>query len=357
MSTYALREEFLELVHRDLLGPAGGEREVITEDNVRDRYLLGMLAPLKQSDEPTCEQLDELAEDGDDSPEEGSPEPATPASRSLMPSSFGMSFSLDPAAASFTIEAHRGQYERDKDAEGENVWVRHPRGGASAPVTLREGSLPTLVLDRNCPKVVVRGKIRKRDSHWSVTLFLCNEQEEERPKDTTWLFQAELKAKGDLIRQTAPAALSSLDPAARGEDRINEMLYRRQLGFAMGHGVSVDWTLAEGRWDRAMEARTSASPRETVRGVEPGAVKDLVIDMQVLASASDGDLPGLLRPLVESCPAGRRCAGSNRRGSFAACVGLRRAGRISLRQPSHGLAASARGMDQAEAHQSSGHAG
>src|SRR5580658_10817298 len=98
MSTHALREEFLDLVCRDLLGPAGGEREGITEQNVRDRYLVGLLAPLKQSDEPTREQLDELAEDGDDSPEEGSPEPATPAFRSLMPSSFGMSFSLDPAA-------------------------------------------------------------------------------------------------------------------------------------------------------------------------------------------------------------------------------------------------------------------
>jgi hypothetical protein len=300
MSTHALREEFLDLVRRDLLGPAGGEREVITEDNVRDRYLLGMLAPLRQSDEPTREQLDELAEDGDDSPEEGSPEPATPVVRSLMPSSFGMSFSLDPAATSFVIAAHWGQYLRDKDAAGENVWVRHPRGGESRPVPLREGSLAGWMPDGDCPNVVVKGKIRKRQTHWSVTLFLCNEQEEQRPKDTTWLFQAELKAKGDLISQAGRATLRSLDSAARMEDSINEMLYRRDLAFAMGHGVSVDWTLAEGRWDRAVEVRTVASPRETVRGVEARDVDDLVIDMQALAASSDADLAVFLQPLIQS---------------------------------------------------------
>jgi hypothetical protein len=300
MSTHALREEFLDLVRRDLLGPAGGEREAITEDNVRDRYLLGMLAPVKQSDEPTREQLDELAEDGDDSPEEGSPEPATPVARSMMPSTFGMSFSLNPAATSFVIEASWGQYLRDKDAAGENVWVRHPRGGESRPMPLREGSLAGWIPDGDCPNVVVKGKIRKRPTHWSVTLFLCNEQEEQRPKDTTWLFQAELKTRGELICQQGRAVLASLDSEARMEDSINEMLYRRNLAFAMGHGVSVDWTLAEGRWDRATEVRTSSSPRETVRGVEAATIQDLVVDMQALAAASDSALAASLQPLLKS---------------------------------------------------------
>lgn len=300
MSTHSLREEFLGLVSRDLLGPAGGEREVITEDNVRDRYLVGLLAPLKQSDEPTREQMDELAEDGDDSPEEGSPEPATPASRSLMPSSFGMSFSLDPAATSFTMAAHWGQYLRDKHAEGEPVWVRHPRGSESRPIPLREGSLAGWIADGECPDVVVKGKIRRRPTHWSVTLFLCNEQEERRPKDETWLFQAELKAKGSLIREPGRASLESLDKAARTEDLVNEMLYRHNLAFAMGHGVSVDWTLADGRWDRAVEVRTAAMPREMVRGVEAGSVPGLVVDMQALAASTDRELLERLSPLVES---------------------------------------------------------
>src|SRR5688572_1798593 len=119
MSTAAIREEFFDLVRRDLLGPAGGDNEVVTENTVRDRYLLGVLAPQRQTDElPSPEQLDELAGDGDDSPEEGTPEPSTPAtSRNMMPSSFGMSFCLTAEATSFVIEARWGQYLRERDAE------------------------------------------------------------------------------------------------------------------------------------------------------------------------------------------------------------------------------------------------
>src|ERR1700722_16188298 len=110
MSTAAIREEFLGLIRRDLLGPAGGDREAVTEEKVRDRYLLGVLAPVKQTDElPSLEEMDELAEDGDDSPEEGMPEPSTPAAtRNMTPSSFGMSFCLAAEASSLIIEARWG---------------------------------------------------------------------------------------------------------------------------------------------------------------------------------------------------------------------------------------------------------
>jgi hypothetical protein len=53
------------MIRRDLLGPAGGEQEVITEQSVRNRYLLGMLAPLNIS-ETEEEPLDELADDSED---------------------------------------------------------------------------------------------------------------------------------------------------------------------------------------------------------------------------------------------------------------------------------------------------
>ena len=47
MSSAPIRQEFEDLIRRDLLGPAGGDKEVITESTVRDRYLLGILGPLK----------------------------------------------------------------------------------------------------------------------------------------------------------------------------------------------------------------------------------------------------------------------------------------------------------------------
>ena len=40
-----LRAELEAMVINDLLGPAGGPTEIITERNVRGRYVLGLLAP------------------------------------------------------------------------------------------------------------------------------------------------------------------------------------------------------------------------------------------------------------------------------------------------------------------------
>ena len=61
MSTAPLRQELEDLIRRDLLGPAGGEQEIITEQSVRNRYLLGMLAPLKviEVDEERVAPLEE----------------------------------------------------------------------------------------------------------------------------------------------------------------------------------------------------------------------------------------------------------------------------------------------------------
>jgi hypothetical protein len=47
---------------RDLLGPVSGPDEEIAEPSVRDRYLVGMLAPKRQELSP--EEFDELPNGG-----------------------------------------------------------------------------------------------------------------------------------------------------------------------------------------------------------------------------------------------------------------------------------------------------
>ncbi len=141
MSTAALRREFEDLIRRDLLGPAGGEQEIVTEQSVRNRYLLGMLAPLKRIEEEEEEEpLGELADGSADSVEEGIAEPSTPANRSIAPSTFGLSFCLDLTETAFEVGAFWGQYLRDQDAEGKPIWKRYPRGGRKT-IALKEGNL------------------------------------------------------------------------------------------------------------------------------------------------------------------------------------------------------------------------
>lgn len=298
VSTAMLRQELEDLIRRDLLGPAGGEREVITEQSVRNRYLLGMLAPLKTIEEPVEELPDdtELADDTEDNAEEGKAEPSTPVKRGTTPSTFGLSFCLELSETSFEANASWGQYLREPDAEGKNVWKRYPRGGTKT-IRLSEGNLGEWAPDSESPTVVVRGRIRRRDDHWSVTLFLSNEQQEDRPREMYWVFQAQLAVRGRFARRPGQGRVSKLDPVARMEDRTNEMLYRREVEFARGHGISVERELAEGRLDQAVRILTAAMPRAFVKNVEQPAVPGLIIDMKELAGAGDEDLVANLQPL------------------------------------------------------------
>ena len=45
LSSVGIREELIRLVCGDLLGPAGGPNEEVTEGRVRERYLTGMKDP------------------------------------------------------------------------------------------------------------------------------------------------------------------------------------------------------------------------------------------------------------------------------------------------------------------------
>jgi hypothetical protein len=293
LSAAALRQELEDLIRRDLLGPAGGEREIVTEQSVRNRYLLGMLAPLKATSD-TDEPFDELADDSEDNPEEGKAEPSTPVQRGTTSSTFGLSFCLDLPETEFDAEARWGQYLREPDADGKNVWQRHSRGG-SRTIPLQEGTVGAWSPDAESPHVVVKGRVRRRPDHWSVTLFLANEQEEGRPRDMYWLFQVELEVRGRFARRPGQGHVATLDQVARLEDRTNEMLYRREMEFARGHGIGVEREMAEGRWDHARLIRTAAMPRSIVRTVKQEELTGPITDMKSLAD--EGDLGVVLRPL------------------------------------------------------------
>ena len=105
-SQHQLRAELEAMVVGDLLGPAGGAEEELTERNVRDRYLVGVLAPSRStdaSDKPAAEVEEEeddniplipeeLSEGGSDTADDGKTDTDTPVTVSFLPSSFGLTF-------------------------------------------------------------------------------------------------------------------------------------------------------------------------------------------------------------------------------------------------------------------------
>src|SRR5690606_18455446 len=137
--------ELLQLaVVDDLLGPAGGPYERIVDMSVRDRYLVGKLAP-REAPRGGIEGLEGLlAEEEVEEPSDpivpgrhepgaefgtavGRMEPESDASdeidaasnQSLVPSSFGMTFCVAGDVERIEIEARWGRYERVPNDEHE----------------------------------------------------------------------------------------------------------------------------------------------------------------------------------------------------------------------------------------------
>ena len=102
MTMSDIRAELEEMVVADLLGPAAGEDEDVKERTVRDRYLVGVLAPSRSAgssaakpavDEEEDEEIplipDELSEGGSDTADDGKTDVDTPVTQAFLPSSFG----------------------------------------------------------------------------------------------------------------------------------------------------------------------------------------------------------------------------------------------------------------------------
>src|SRR5260370_33380982 len=102
------REEGERMVVRDLLGPVGGPEEEVDEPSVRDRYLVGMLAPRRQELSP--EEFDELPQGGSGPVEDGTAESTSPANKTMFPSSFGMTFCVCLDTQALQITARWGDY-------------------------------------------------------------------------------------------------------------------------------------------------------------------------------------------------------------------------------------------------------
>jgi len=342
--------ELLQLaVVDDLLGPAGGPHERIVDMGVRDRYLVGKLAPREDAqggieglegplaendgEEPTDPIVPGQHEPGAEfgtatgrvEPESDSADEIDAASnQSLVPSSFGMTFCVDGDVENIEVEVRWGSYERVPNKEHDlirpngqkvRVWQRIPCGGRLV-LPLTDGVIPHRAPDANRPAVRVQGSVRAKNPNGDrlVTLFLVNAQDEpDTNRDTAWMFQPEL-----IVRAETEAANSAifrrrpvLDADGMDTERESlEMIYRNRVEFAVGHGVAVHAETADDV-TLATEVRTTVLPQYEVQvtetpGLDPAdrpAMKEMVasglLDMQRLATLGATELVDALNVLTK----------------------------------------------------------
>ncbi len=305
-----IRELMQVAIEDDLLGPADGPEEEIIGMSVRDRYLVGKLSPVARSEEPSnlfIRQVeDEQAENDEPLPEDAQPyanpdhvsvdkipsradddeeekEPDASASQSLIPSSFGFTFCVDSTVERIELTANWGRYERaesssidEKNGKPFRCWKRIPSGGKIC-LDIDTGKIEPVIVDERCPEVLVRGSISSplEKGDRLVTLFLMNDQTmPPQNQDEGWVFQPEL-----IVRDPEGRPIFRRRPVlgADGSDlerEALEMIYRKQVEFAVGHGISVHATNADNDNERAVQIETTVLPKYEVPITETPGLAD-----------------------------------------------------------------------------------
>jgi len=319
-SSATIREELQALALNELLGPANGAEEEIHEPkiSVGDRYILGKLAPKGQvltedNNEPVT-----AINGREESQEEGKTDSEVTTSVGLFPSAIGMSFVVAPTTQILRVIARWGHYQRVKSTvfvtekgTPKLVWKRNPIE-TQCQISLNHGEIKPQILHKTeFGQVHLKGKIQPLHSNenWLIiTLFLVNEQRKpkKKNKDETWLFQPQLiveSVDGAAIFQKRQQKRQAIYQDSRyAEEQALQMLYRDQVEFARGYGVSVHAVLSA-QPQQATRLETHWVPTYDIPQTTSPSVADfpnlagLILDMKTLAELPDEELFQTLRVL------------------------------------------------------------
>ena len=297
----SIRERLLAALRHELLGP-GSADEVLSQPP-GTRYLVGMLAPRGTEVDPSeDESIDAQPDEG------GSEEESARVSASLDPSSIGISCVVEEGVERIEIVASWGEYEKLEQAEpepeesaksrrGREQWRRTP---VSAAVTIPTGPTTKSMKEELAEGVLLEWTSREIGDVHVLSIFLLNANvapDGKRPPDDLWLYQPQLRVKGDGARflpRARPREHADPDPDVASAD----LIYRDRQEFATGHGVAAGWTLtADGT--RASEVWTEVVPSSVVPIVEPRGSEGLpAMSMDALAGCDSKGVDALIAPLL-----------------------------------------------------------
>jgi hypothetical protein len=319
-SPWAIRQELIDLTFAQLLGPAGGPDEILSQDP-RQRYLVGILAPQELEkvteipSEPQKLFVDEVEDfpEAGAVPEEGNPEsPVGKALPMFEPASCGFSFTLDKDAGPLIAEINFGVYHKLEKEEGQNskiaYWQRTPVQALSEPIMIKECRNQLIQLNWVSgffsEGIEISVTIRAYSDCWVGTLFLLNHQTPLKIKKTqAFLFQTELSIYAQnkqpvFIKRMHKALQSRLDSRDLAEKQALDMLYRNQVEFAVGHGISVHAESYPDQPHQAYSISSRAIPCFEVPQTRHADIPELQTDMSVLSQLSGPELVQALSPLA-----------------------------------------------------------
>ncbi|GLZ08896.1 DNA helicase [Actinomadura sp. NBRC 104412] len=325
---YRFRSELVERLQRDLLGPVGGDAEILSDAPITT-YATGVLFPRRDNEEDllaaTAERDVDLAEaslEVDEAPDTG-----VSMANLQSPSSMGITFAVNPdMAPSVTITVTAAMYD-PIDGEGNIVRAKRAeqRSTREHDLRWRRRAVPiepyTLdVTDPGsfrvelAPKLDLRLRVRPSAGDppaVAVTAALVNTDRigAYDLQDAHSFFQPSMRitspqGTATLIERPVPVG------ADEDEVRVNKLLYRHAPTFAVGHGCAADWdwdppeprddALLNGRPAAVSEVRTAFVPTFEVLLTDSNPQIDVSrLEMRRLAEAPEDEVLAALRGLVK----------------------------------------------------------
>jgi len=260
---YNVRSKITEIMEKDFLGPLIDD-EIICDERPLDYYIIGKLYPQRKISTDSMRNLDdELAKMATDDVGELDEEDNISLCNGYNPSSFGISFSVNPGINCFTIVSKAAIYSliERKDAQEElrfsdtaykknaKFWKRNSLVIPDIDVKIEElikGKTKKISIDKNLSIDILFHK-EYSDGIKTITVSMINHtivdpdsRESYIEESISSFFQPEIKiipsnkdSFGDIRRNIH----LSEDP----EIRELNMLYNRVSDYASGHGCAVDW--------------------------------------------------------------------------------------------------------------------
>lgn len=242
------REQIIQYLEAELLGPKHGADEFIT-DKPFDTYITGVIYPQSTKTEVVTsgEEQDTAGSSGEmQNPGEDQSDDPIALANQLLPASMGISFFLinnpkievavkagfyEPARRA-TSGAEKKGYKRSEQSES---LILEPPAGQSVKKTTVFGE-----------KGEIHAVWRTAAGGWLVTVTLINLQKSSKGviKAEECLYQSEIR-----VRAVDEGRISSY-PKARlltdeSEQHVLDLMYRHQASYGTGHGCSVTWSAPE----------------------------------------------------------------------------------------------------------------
>lgn len=331
-SSFVVRENLVDLLERELLGPIHGPEEVLPF-SPRSQYLVGHIAPVKltkiaggASDDDSSDRGDLVEvradEDGlaegrgvpayasDESEadaEDDDVEDRAPKQGLMIPASMGLRFQVSADLESFTVTASWGTYETVETDQVTKAGrpVRHyQRTPVEEPKTIRLGDL----MQGRTATVPLRDSICLRVDRYDderfgrvlVEIALCNDRETPTPIPMSmWMFQTKLRVDAGGSEVFLPVCDVLAQDWSEHDDEVRRLnlQYRNRLEFAIGRTCSVDWVVRDGT-RRATEVSTTWLPVAETPQTQAGSVAGALLAMDALSTATVEELLAGLEPLV-----------------------------------------------------------